>query len=100
VIEGANIVQVDCFGLPIIIGQGCLDFSISSFPASDPRPAAKEKADVVGLLSATFLIAPAMSIGDELKEQTLTPWGAYVQQANSNMDRHGAKATKSASGNI
>jgi len=41
---------------------------------------------LVGLLSASFLIAPATSNGAELTEETLNAWGAYVQQANSKMD--------------
>ena len=41
---------------------------------------------LVGLLSASFLIAPATSDGAELKEETLNAWGAYVQHANSEMD--------------
>ena len=41
---------------------------------------------LVDLLSASFLIAPATPNGTELKEETLNAWGAYVQQANSEMD--------------
>ena len=41
---------------------------------------------LVGLLSASLLIAPAASEGAELKEETLNAWGAYVQEANSEMD--------------
>ena len=41
---------------------------------------------LVGLLSASLLIAPAASDGAELKEETLNAWGAYVQHANSEMD--------------
>jgi hypothetical protein len=41
---------------------------------------------LAGLLSASFLIAPATLDGAELKEETLNAWGAYVQHANSEMD--------------
>src|SRR5271169_3607092 len=38
---------------------------------------------LVGLLSASFLIAPVKSDGAELKEETLNAWSAYIQHANS-----------------
>jgi hypothetical protein len=41
---------------------------------------------LVGLLSVSFLIAPATSDGAELKEETLDAWSVYVQHTNSEMD--------------
>ena len=40
---------------------------------------------LVGLMFAGFLVAPAMSNGAELKEQTLKTWDAYIQTVDSQM---------------
>src|SRR5271166_6078954 len=40
---------------------------------------------LVGLMFAGFLVAPAMSNGAELKEQTLKTWDAYIQAVDSQM---------------
>src|SRR5271157_1144476 len=41
---------------------------------------------LVGVMYASFLIAPAASIGAELKDETLKTWDAYIQTVNSQMD--------------
>ena len=40
---------------------------------------------LVGVMYASFLIAPAASVGAELKDETLKTWDAYIQTANSQM---------------
>ena len=40
---------------------------------------------LVGVMYASFLIAPAASIGAELKDETLKTWDAYIQTVNSQM---------------
>src|SRR5271157_5981933 len=40
---------------------------------------------LVGLMCASFLVAPAASNGAELKDETLKAWDAYIQTANSQM---------------
>ena len=40
---------------------------------------------LLGLLCASFLLAPAASLGAELKEETLNAWDAYIQKANLEM---------------
>jgi hypothetical protein len=42
---------------------------------------------LVGLMCVSLLFAPATSAATELKEQTLNAWDAYIQTANSEMDR-------------
>ena len=40
---------------------------------------------LLGFLCASFLLAPAASLGAELKEETLNAWDAYIQKANLEM---------------
>src|SRR5271166_1507378 len=40
---------------------------------------------LVGIMCAGFLVAPAASIGAELKEQTLKTWDAYIQTVDAQM---------------
>src|SRR5208283_5185419 len=40
---------------------------------------------LVGLMCASFVVAPAASYGAELKEETLKTWDAYIQTVNSQM---------------
>ncbi|HVO63867.1 MAG TPA: hypothetical protein VMT53_23295 [Terriglobales bacterium] len=40
---------------------------------------------LVGVMCATFLVAPAASVGAELKEETLKTWDAYIQTADAQM---------------
>ncbi len=40
---------------------------------------------LVGLIFASFLVAPAASDGAELKEETLKTWDAYIQTVDSQM---------------
>jgi len=40
---------------------------------------------VVGVICASFLVAPAASVGAELKEETLKTWDAYIQTVNAQM---------------
>jgi hypothetical protein len=40
---------------------------------------------LLGLLCASFLLAPAASLGAELKEETLNAWDVYIQKANLEM---------------
>ena len=40
---------------------------------------------LVGVMCASFLVAPAVSHGAELKEETLKTWDAYIQTVNSQM---------------
>jgi hypothetical protein len=40
---------------------------------------------LIGMMCASFLVAPATSDGAELKEETLRNWDAYVQKANLQM---------------
>jgi hypothetical protein len=40
---------------------------------------------LVGVMCASFLVAPAASDGAELKEETLKTWDAYIQTVNAQM---------------
>ena len=40
---------------------------------------------LVGLMCASFLVAPAASAGAELRDETLKTWDAYIQTVNSQM---------------
>jgi len=40
---------------------------------------------LVGVMCASFLVAPAVSHGAELKEETLKTWDAYIQTVDSQM---------------
>ncbi len=40
---------------------------------------------LLGFMCASFLLAPAASLGAELKEETLNAWDAYIQKANLEM---------------
>jgi len=40
---------------------------------------------LLGVLCASFLLAPAAFLGAELKEETLNAWDAYIQKANAEM---------------
>jgi hypothetical protein len=42
---------------------------------------------LVGLMCVSVLVSPTASEGNELKEQTLNAWDAYIQTASSEMDR-------------
>ena len=41
---------------------------------------------LIGLMCASFLVAPAASDGAELKDETLKTWDAYIQTINSQMN--------------
>ena len=40
---------------------------------------------LIGLMCANLLVAPAASVGAELKEETLKTWDTYIQAVNSQM---------------